>query len=134
MDTPYPVVLKPEHQPLLPLIIFELVRPFIDDDLRVLNSPQRLRILADLAGLAWNLSRLDGEPEAAGVARRMRADLEKDSAIAAKIMDELLRRARAVTILEAPTSEHVSVIFEGGTLIVTALPRFPKGARGSEVH
>ena len=134
MQPPCPVVLKPDHQPLLAKIIYLLVRPYLNGEPTALQSGPHLELLAELAVLAWNTSRVEGEPEGAGLAERMQADFGQKSPLLADMIGDLLRRARAITIPDAPGAAHVSIVFERGTLIITAVPRAPASARDTEVH
>lgn len=132
MDNPCPVVLQPVHRPLLALVMYEMVRPFLIAEPQVLEVRWRLELLAKLAAIAWNVTRVENEPEAAGLADRMIADFERESPAAGLLMASLLLRARAVPFDHAPVAEHVAFSFEGGTLYVTALERKGLGERTAE--
>jgi len=111
-----------------------LVRPYLDGEPPALRSPRHLGLLAWMAMMAWDLARLEGEPEAEGLADRMRADLGQRVPIVAEIMDDMLRRARLALVPHAPGAEHVSMVFEGETLTITAIVRVPSTARKTDFH
>ena len=132
MDDPCPVVLKPGDRPLLALVMYEIVRPFLIAEPQVLRIRPRLELLAKMVALTWNVSRLENEPEGEGLADRMIADFRRESPEAGLLVTSLLLRARAVPFDHAPVADHVAFSFEGGTLYVTALERKGLGQRTAE--
>lgn len=131
MDLSYPVEFKPDDHPWLAEVIYLLVLPYLQEKTARVDSPPHLNLLTQIAETVWNLSRVEGDPEAVPLAKEMRATYCRVHPGLERVMDDLLARARLVSPL-MPATESLSMIFKGGKLIITAIPVLPWRGLGSK--
>lgn len=96
--------------------ISAMIRPYLNQDPGLARDDYGLRTLGDMAGVAWNLSRVERMKGSEELVASTRADLEDLGPL--EVLDALLNHARTMGPRESRLMTKVRVFHEDGEVRV----------------